>query len=411
MKIVVIGSGPAGIILAETLCRYNFDAEIIMLSGEPYPPYSPPALAEYFLTGREFHLWRGKDYPSGLKINYRSGAEVASVMPDKKTIRLTDGQMISYDRLVLASGSRLFAPVEGESQSGVYNLKSLSSVEEMLSRIRGGEAKSAIVIGVGFIGVEIGLTLAEMGLKVTQLVRSRILRSVLDEELSSLVERIMEDHKITILRGADSDAVGFVGQPRVNGVKTKRGDILQADLIIAATGLRPNIEYLQGSGISIDSGVIVDDRMRTNLPDISAIGDVVSVPDRVTGERYVHGNFSNAAAQAQLAAYDIMGWDIHYEGADTMNSLKHLGLPMIVAGRMGGEEIRIKKERSIRKIYVEDNCIIGFRLVGDIRGAGIYRTLMNRRTDVSPYLDRLLVPGFGMGYLESVAASPAEWQR
>lgn len=409
MKIVIIGAGPAGITVAETLCRYNFNAEIVMLSGEPYPPYSPPGLAEYFLTGQELHLWRGRDYPAALKIDYRSGAAVASVRPEKKALLMADGEMISYDRLVLASGSRLFAPLEGQYKPGVYNLKSLSSVERMLGRIRDGKAKSAIVIGAGFIGVEIGLTLADMGLKVTQLVRSRVLRSVLDDELSLVIEHIMERRGVNILAGADNDAVAFAGQSRVTGIQTKRGDIIKADLIVAATGMRPNIEYLKGSGIKIDSGVVVDDRMRTNFSDISAIGDTANVPNRVTGERYVHGNFPNAIAQAQIAAYDLMGWDIRYEGADTMNSLKHLGIPMIVAGHMGGQEIRAQKGDAIRKVYLQNNRIIGFRLVGDIHSAGIYRTLMNRRTDVSPFLDRLLDPGFGMGYLETVAASPAEW--
>ena len=182
-------------------------------------------------------------------------------------------------------------------------------------------------------------------------------------------------------------------------------------MILAATGMQPNTGYLEGSGITIDTGVVVDDRMRTNFSDISAVGDITDVPDRVSGERSVHGNFPNAVAQAQIAAYDIMGWDAHYEGADTMNSLKHLGFPMIVAGRMGGEEIRDKHGDIIRKIYLKDNRIIGFRLAGDIRGAGLYRTLMNRKIDLSPYLDRILDHSFGMGYLESVAASPAQWDK
>ena len=410
MKIVIIGGGPAGITVAETLCRYNFKAEIDVFSAEPYPPYSPPALSEYLLTGRDYHLWRGSEYPGKLGIVYRPGTVVAAVMPNKKAVQLADGTQISYDHLVLASGSRLFAPVEGENQKGFYNLKSLSSVEEMLHHIRTGDAKTAIVIGAGFIGAEIGLTLAEMGLQVTQLVRSRILRTILDDELSLLIERIMEDHGIKILRGADHDAIGFVGEPRVYGVKTQRGDIIKADLIVAATGMRPNIEYLQGSGIAIDTGVIVDERMRTNLPDISAAGDVVTVPDLVTGKHYVHGNFSNALAQAQIVACDIMGWDVSYAGAENMNSLKHLGIPMIVAGNMDGEEIRVQNKDAIRKLYLHNNHIIGFRLVGDIRCAGIFRSLMNRKYDVTPFRDNLLDRSFGIGYLEEIAASPALWQ-
>jgi nitrite reductase (NADH) large subunit len=196
----------------------------------------------------------------------------------------------------------------------------------------------------------------------------------------------------------------------VTGVKIQRGDVLEADLIIAATGMRPNIEYLAGSGISINSGVLVDDHMRTNSPDISAVGDMIAVTNRVSGERYVHGNFPNAIAQAQIAAFDILGWDVSYPGANNMNSLKHLGLRMIVAGHGTSEEIRVKKGEAIRKIYLQNNRIVGYKLLGDISGAGIYRTLMNNKTDVSPFRDRLLDSGFGSGYLESVASSPATWQ-
>jgi nitrite reductase (NADH) large subunit len=409
MKIVIIGAGPAGITVAETLCRYSFKAEITLLSAEPYPPYSPPGLAEYFLTGREIHLWRGREYPAGLPIDYRPGTAVTEVNPDEKSVSLADGSTLSYDRLVLASGSRLFAPLEDRDKPGVYDLKSLSSSQEMLGRIRGGQAKSALIIGAGFIGVEIGLILADMGLQVTQIVRSRVLRSVFDEEFSLMIEGIMERRGVHILRGAEHDALGLVGEKRAKGIKTQSGDILEADLIIAAVGMTPNVEYLKGSGIAIDAGVIVDDRLHTNIPAISAVGDIASVSNRVTGKRYVHGNFPNAVAQAQIAAYDLMGWDVRYEGANTMNSLKHLGIPLIAAGRMGDQEIRLRNGDILRKIYLQNNRIIGFRLAGDIHSAGLYRTLMNLKTDVTPYRDRLLDHGFGMGYLEAVAASPARW--
>lgn len=220
----------------------------------------------------------------------------------------------------------------------------------------------------------------------------------------------MTKRGVTLLKGADNDVAAFVGEPRVNGVRTGRGDILRADIIVAATGSKPNTAYLNGSGVEINSGVVVDDHMRTNIPGISAAGDVVEVPNRVTGQRYVHGNLPNAVAQGLVAAYDIMGWDVAYEGADAMNSLKHLGVPIIVVGSMDGEEIRVKHGDNICKVYLQDNRITGFRLVGDIRHAGIYRSLMNRRTNVAPFFDRLLEPGFGMGYLETIAASPALWQ-
>ena len=117
----------------------------------------------------------------------------------------------------------------------------------------------------------------------------------------------------------------------------------------------------------------------------------------------IHGNFPNAVAQGKVVAYNLLGWDVRYEGADSMNSLKHLGLPMIAVGQMEGEELRVKHGNNVRKLYLRDDCIIGFRLVGDVSSAGIYRTLMNTRVDVSAFKHRLLEPGFGMGYVEGLA--------
>ena len=130
--------------------------------------------------------------------------------------------------------------------------------------------------------------------------------------------------------------------------------------------------------------------------------------DRLTGERYVHAIFPNAVAQGQIVAYNILGWDMAYEGSDTMNSLKHLGLPIMAVGLMEGEELRLRRDGTLRKLFLRDGRIVGFRLAGDVSAAGIYRSLMNRRVDVSAFKQHLLEPGFGMGYLTNLASSPGE---
>ena len=403
MRVVIIGAGPAGVTVAETLRQHDRSAEILMISSEPFPPYSPPAMLEYFTTGREVHFWKGRDFPQLLRIDYRPGTKVAAVLPDQRVIRLASRELLPYDRLVLASGARLYAPLKGEDKPGIYNFKSLSAAEELMGKVRDGRARSVLIVGAGFVGVEIGLLLAGMGLEVTQLVRSRVMRGMLDAETSQIVLDTMEKRGIRVLQGADMDATAFVGEPRAEAVQTKSGDILRADVIVAATGLKPNIDYVVGSGIKTDWGVLVDDHLRTNLPEISAAGDVAETSDRITGQRYVHGNFPNAVAQGQVLAYNLLGWDSSYEGADSMNSLKHLGMPLIAVGQMEGEELRVRRGDHLRKLYLQDNRIIGFRLFGDISSAGIYRTLMNKRVNVADFKHRLLQPGFGMGFVEGLA--------
>jgi NAD(P)H-nitrite reductase large subunit len=405
MRIVIIGAGPAGVTVAETLRQHDDQTEIVMISGEPYPPYSPPAMLEYFQTGREVHLWKGRDFPERLGLDYRSGIEVVTVQPDDKIIRLDDGETLCYDKLVIAAGGRLYAAKLEEHKPGVYNFKSLTAAEDLLCRVKKKEARTALIIGAGFIGVEIALLLREMGLEVTQLVRSRVMRSMLDPETSEMVLGMLKERGIQVRRGDDADAVAFVGDPRAEAVEARSGDVVSADLLVAATGLRPNIEFLEGSGIKTKWGVLVDDHLRTNVPDVYAAGDVAETFDRFTGERYVHAIFPNAVTQARVVAYNLLGWDVAYEGADNMNSLKHLGLPIMAVGRMEGEELRRRRNGILRKIYLQDDRIVGFRLTGDVGGAGIYRSLMNRRVDVEPYKHRLLEPGFGMGVIEEQARS------
>ena len=121
----------------------------------------------------------------------------------------------------------------------------------------------------------------------------------------------------------------------------------------------------------------------------------------------MHAIFPNAVAQGRIVAYNLLGQDTVYEGADNMNSLKHLGLPVMAVGLMEGEELRVRRDGSLRKVFLQDDRIVGFRLTGDVSSAGIYLSLMNRGQDVGEFKTRLLEPGFGMGYLAQMAENPA----
>lgn len=403
MKIVIIGAGPAGVTAAETLRQVDDKSDIVMLSSEPYPPYSPPAMVEYFKSGYPVHLWKGEDFPERLDIDYRQGVEAVGVDAENQMVHLASGKMVPYDKLLIASGGRLYAAKLEEFKPGVYNFKSLTAAEELLGRVRKKEARTVLVIGAGFIGVEIALLLKEMGLDVTQLVRSRVMRRMLDPETSELVLETIKERGIKVRRGDDADAVAFVGEPRAEAIEVRSGALVSADLLVAATGLRPNIEFLEGSGIETKWGVLVDDHLRTSDPNVYGAGDVAETFDRFTGERYVHAIFPNAVTQAQVAAYNLLGGDVPYEGSDRMNSLKHLGLPVMAVGRMEGEELCVRRDGILRKIYLQDNRIVGFRLTGDVSNAGIYRSLMNKQVDVGPFKHLLLEPTFGMGTIEERA--------
>jgi len=268
----------------------------------------------------------------------------------------------------------------------------------MVKEIHEGHAHNAIIIGAGFIGVEIALLLSNLGLRITLLeMDNRVMPRRLDVETAEITLGMIEAYNIDVRLG--TKVRGFLGDSRADSVELESGETLKADLLVAATGVRPNIELLKGSGIQTNWGVLVDEYLHTNIPDIYAVGDVVEAPNRLTGEQYVHAIFPNAIAQGRVAAYNMLGWNVPYEGAENMNSLKHLGIPVIAAGRMEGEILCFRQDNNLRKLYLLDNRIVGFQLVGNIKAAGIYRTLMNKKVDVKHIKAFLVEPNFGMGYL------------
>jgi NAD(P)H-nitrite reductase large subunit len=399
MKIVIIGAGPAGVTAAETVRTYDRQAELVMLTDEPYLPYSPPAMADHFINRTDNHLWRNADWPIQTGVNYLRGTRVVEIEPDIHRIRLGSGENVTYDRLLISTGARLYAPVEGADLPGVYNFKSLSAAESLVERVRSGQAKSALIVGAGFIGMEIALLLRELGVQVTQIeMLDQVMANMLDAETAAIAVKLMREHGVDI--HLNTKALAFIGNGNVTGVKLDTSEVLQSDLIIAATGVKPNLDLLQGSGIESNRGIHVDSHLQTNIPDIFAAGDCIESINRVTGAINLHAIFPNAVEQGQVAGMNLAGLAVEYEGAERMNSLKHLGLPVMAAGEKQGDEVlREQHGSTIRTIYLQEQRIVGFQLVGDIGAAGILHALMNQKTDISRLKARLLETGFGEGML------------
>ncbi len=406
MKVVIIGSGPAGVSAAETICAEDRNCEVVMLSAEPYPPYSPPALVEYFLSGKPVHFWKGEDFADRLNIDYHSGKKAAGIKTADRQVTLDYGERISYDRLIIAAGARLYSPLEGADLDNIHNFKSLQAGEKMLSKVRSGEVNSALIVGAGFIGVEIALLLKEMGLGVTMLVRSRVMRTTLDPETSEVVLNVLKQKGIDVIQGEDADAVAFSGKKQAEAVQMRSGRELRADLLVAATGLKPNLELLQGSDLESNWGILVDSHLKTNYPYIYAAGDIVETTDRISGKLYTNANYPNAVEQGRVAALNAIGHEAAYSGSDSMNSLKHIGIPVMAAGIMEGEELRRRVDGRLLKLWVLDNRLVGFRLTGETDNAGLYLNLMRRKVDVSFFKDELLDAGFGYSRLVARSVSP-----
>jgi NAD(P)H-nitrite reductase large subunit len=406
MRIVILGAGPAGLAAAERLRDLEASAgisplDIEMVSDETHAPYSPPAMADHFLTGRESTLyWKGRDVLDRLRVVHRRGAAVRAVRPAERQV-VTEGATLGYDRLVIATGSRLHAPLPGVDLPGIYNFKSFTAAQALVEQARRGEVGSALIVGAGFIGVEVALVLRDLGLRVTMVSRRWVMPRALDQETGAIVLAALRARGVEVLM--DVPAAGFEGERRVEALRLGNGECLRADVYVAATGVKPNCEYLAGSGLDLDWGVRVDDTLRTNVAEVYAAGDVAETRDVLTGERYVHAYFPNAVAQGRVVAEHMLGFETRYPGAEAMNSLRHLGVPLVAAGAPRGEELRLRDGNVLRKVFVADGRISGFRLAGDIRGAGVLRALMLKGADVTAYGWRLLDPGFGAGTIALAA--------
>jgi nitrite reductase (NADH) large subunit len=399
MKILIIGAGPAGVTAAEAVRTFNRQSEITLLTDEPYQPYSPPAMADHFINGTDLHFWRPADWAEQTGVEYRKGVKVESIDPGTHQVRLLDGEKIQYDRLLIASGAKLYAPVQGADLPGIYNFKSLSAAENLVSRVRTGHASTALIVGAGFIGMEIALLLRELGMKVTQLeMLDQVMASMLDADTASIAVKLMRTRGIDVR--LYTKAVAFFGKGKAEAVRLESGEELKADVLIAATGVMPNLELLHGSGINARRGISVDEHLQTSVPDIYAAGDCIESPYRLTGEKYVHAIFPNAVEQGRVAGMNMAGYMVTYEGADRMNSLKHLGLPIMAAGEKQGERV-LQEQRGdqLKTIYLQDSRLVGFQLAGDIKNAGIYHALMTQKYDVSKLESQLLNPNFGEGIL------------
>ncbi len=263
-----------------------------------------------------------------------------------------------------------------------------------------------MIVGAGFIGMEIALLLRELGVEVIQVeMLDQVMASMLDRDTAAVALDLMHQRGVDVR--LETKAQAFLGNGTAKAVRLESGDVLEGDILIASTGVKPNLEFLSGSGIEHKWGLSVDQTLRTSLPNVFAAGDVVEVPDRLTGETYVHAIFPNAVEQGRVVGLNLAGIETRYEGGERMNSLKHLGLPIMAAGLKEGDEIlQAKRNGRLRTLYLEENRLVGFQLAGDIRAAGILHALMIQGSDVRPIKHRLLEPGFGQGTMVWKAIAP-----
>ena len=326
MKVIVVGGVAGGASCAARLRRLDENAEILMVERGPYVSYANCGLP-YHIGGvieEEASLFVVDEalFKGFFNINVRTRCEVVAIKPEEKTVELRDvdsGAVTteSYDKLVLSPGAATSPPpVPGIDLPGLFAVRTVPDAREINAWIETKRAKRAVVIGGGFIGLEMAENLIHRGLEVTLVEMLDQVMAPLDRECALLVERHMEQHGVQL---ALDDGVAGI-QEAANGaleVLTQKGKTHPADIVILATGVRPDTSLAKSAGLELGAhgGIRVDEQMRTSNPDIFAVGDVVEVKNFVTGEKAFIPLAGPANRQGRIAADVITGRNSSFRGS------------------------------------------------------------------------------------------------
>jgi NAD(P)H-nitrite reductase large subunit len=390
---VIIGGGPAGINAIETIRQYDSSGSITLISDEP--AYSRMALP-YFLAREipEQHLTTGDDaYFDRLRVERRIERRVAGVDPAARTVHLDDGQSVGFDTLLIATGSSpVRPPIDGADGTHVHNLWTLSDTLDVIRSAR-TKRPSCVLVGGGFIGLIILNALHKLGWKLAVVeLENQILPRMLDRRAAEAAEAWLRERGIDVYT---SCVVRRISGSRKKQVQLSDGQTLDAHVVILSTGIRANVDFLSGSGIRVDRGVLVDDRLQANIDGIYAAGDVAQGPNLLGGPPAIHAIQPTAVDHGRVAGANMAGHSRRYPGSLVMNILDIAGLHCTSFGRWQGDEdvtTTWNAGRSIyRKLVWDGTRLVGGIIVGPIEDTtmltdvGMLKGLIQSRLDLGDW--------------------------
>jgi NADPH-dependent 2,4-dienoyl-CoA reductase/sulfur reductase-like enzyme len=395
MKHIIIGNGPAGVVAAETLRRLQPDAEIALIGDEAEPPYSRMAIP-YFLQGDiaedGTHLRKAHDHFVQQKIHLIEG-RVSKVDPAAKQIEFESGERLPYDKLLIATGSRpIRPPVPGIDLPNVHTCWTIADARAIAAKAKPG--RRVLQLGAGFIGCIIMEALAARGVKLTVVeMGDRMVPRMMTEQAGAMIQQWAERKGVAVHVNTAITTIEQQGDA-LNVKLGAGGTALTADLVICAAGVRPNLEFLQGSGIEIGRGIRVNSAMRTNLPDIYAAGDVTEAIGFHSGQPELNAIQPNAADQARIAASNMASGTVEAQGSLAINVLDTLGLISTSFGHWqgvgDGVELIDKTNYRYLSLQFKDDVLIGATSIGWTEHVGVLRGLIQTRTPLGTWKDRLL---------------------
>ena len=396
---LIVGAGTAGMNAITTIREIDRGAsEIVLVSDER--PYSRMVLPYYLARDiSESHVFTATPARlTQLRVTSHLGRRAASFDPKANQLTLDNGTVIEYDDMLIATGSSAVrAPVPGADSPGVHSFWTLEQAREVLKAITPGS--QVVMVGAGFIAFTILNSILKLGAKLTIVeIAPQILPRMIDRTGAEMVESWLRRHGVEVRTGAHLQAIdGTNGRRRL---RFQEYDELLADLVIMATGIRPNLEWLAGSGLQVNRGVLVDDHLRSNIPNVYAAGDVAEGRDFVTGEPSVHAIEPTAMEHGRIVGANMAGQRLAYRGSLLMNivDVAHLDIASFGAWESATAEVftALRPERpAYRKLLWQGDRLIGAIILGEssdiwtTNDVGMLKGLVQSGRGLGPYKELL----------------------
>ena len=370
-RIVIAGAGHAAGQLVASLQQKKFAGDIVLVGDESFLPYQRPPLSKKFLAGEmpaERLFVRPASFYANAGVDVRLQNRVSSIDRSAKRLITEAGDEIGYDSLVLATGSLVrVVPVPGHNLDGVHYLRSIDDVHNIQARLT--HAKRIVIIGAGYIGLEVAAVMRQIGLDVTVIeMADRVMSRVVSPQVSAFyhAEHVARGVKLEL----STSLKAFVGEDRVTAVEADDGRSFDADLVIVGVGILPNTALAEAAGLSVSNGIVVDDRCQSSDSDIYAIGDCTSHPSLIYGRNLRLESVHNALEQAKTAAANLCGEDLVYSQVPWFWSDQY-DLKLQIAGLSEGyDDVVIRgdqTQRSFSCLYLKNDQLIAIDAINSPR--------------------------------------------
>ena len=399
MRYVIIGNSYAAVGAVESIREADQRGDIIIISDEPYRAYGRP-LITYWIGGtvREDQMdYRPQHWYESNRVETMLGRKVARVEPGERQVVLEVGERVSYDRLLIATGGTpIIPPIEGVDAEGLFTMTRFDDAKAFKTWVDQDHVKAGVSIGAGLIGLSVFKAMKGIDVRLTLVeLLDRVLGLAMDYESSAMIEEELARAGVEVRTSTAAEAILKDDEGRVRAVRLKGGEELPCQTVVMAVGVRPNVDFLEGSGVAINRGVIVDEGMRTSIADVFAAGDVVESKNVLSGENQVIAILPIAYEHGRVAGWNIAGQDRVYPGGIPLNSLPIFELSLMTMGitltddRPGLDVLVHTGERVYRKLVFDGGRLVGAILVGDVAHGGVLTWLI--RSQLPVMCDRQLL--------------------